>query len=105
MSRSVIFLAAILTTIWSQATAKPGDCFQMEEDPVRPNDFRWTLTETANWELIWDQGDRKITLQTGSAGSGIPWRTAFEADGTVHSYRLIRDILFFDRDVYEPGCR
>src|SRR5262245_37114154 len=100
MSHSVIHVAALLASIWSQAIAKPGDCFRMEEDPVRPNDFRWTLTETEDWRLIWNQGDRKIELQTGSAGSGIPWRAAFEPDGTVHSYRMIRDVLLFDDDVY-----
>jgi hypothetical protein len=76
----------------------------MEQDPVRPNDFRWTLTETEDVTLIWDQGDRKITLQTGSAGTGIPWRSADEPDGTMHSYRMVRDVMLFDRDVYEPGC-
>lgn len=99
MSRSVIHVAALLASIWSQAIAKPGDCFRMEEDPVRPNDFRWTLTETANVELIWDQGDRKITLKTGSGGTGIPWRIAVEPDKKVHSYRMVRDVLLFDDDV------
>ena len=104
MSRSVMQFAAVFASISSQAIAKPGDCFRMEEDPVRPNHFRWTLTETANVELIWNQGNRKITLRTGSGGSGIPWRIAVEPDGTVHGYRMVRDVLLFDQDVYEPGC-
>src|SRR5262245_18859922 len=96
MSRSVMYIAVIFASIWSQTFAKSGDCFRMEQAPVRPNDFRWTLTETEDWELIWDQGDRKITLRT---GTGIPWRSAEEPDGTMHGYRIVRDVMLFDSDV------
>ena len=88
----------------SQAVAKPGDCYRLEIDHVRPNAFRWTLTETEGNELIWDRGDEKIVLITGSIGSGIPGRTATEPDGTFHTYREVRDVLVFDMSVYEPGC-
>jgi hypothetical protein len=88
----------------SQAVAKPGDCYRLEIDPVRPNAFRWTLTETAGNELIWDHGDKKIVLTTSSDGSGIRTRTATEPDGTMYSYRWVGDVLVFDMDVYEPGC-
>jgi hypothetical protein len=88
----------------SQAAAEPGDCYRLEIDPVRPNAFRWTLTETEGNELIWDRGDEKIVLITGSGGSGIPVRAAFEPDETMHSYRWVGDVLVFDMSVYEPGC-
>src|SRR5690349_12713029 len=93
MSRSVMYSAVILLSTMSQAAAEPGDCYRLEMDPVRPNAFRCTLTETEGNELIWDRGDEKIVLITGSGGSGIRSRTASEPDGTFHTYRWVRDVL------------
>src|SRR4051812_10191330 len=96
MSRSVIYGAAILLSTSLQVFAQPGDCYREEQDIVRPGDPRWTLTETDGPDLIWDRGGEKVTLSTASAGSGIPVRTASEPDGTMHSYRMVRDVLVFD---------
>jgi hypothetical protein len=88
-----------------QAIAQPGECYREEQDVVRPNEPRWTITETENGELVWDRGGDKIVLTTGSAGSGIPTRMAVEPDNkTIHSYRMVRDVLVFDMTVYERGC-
>jgi hypothetical protein len=106
MSRSLMFGAVILCSMLSQAIAQPGDCYRAEQDVVRPHEPRWTLTEAEGWELIWDRGGDKVTLITGSAGSGIPVRTAVEPDGkTMHIYRMVRGVLVFDMVVYEPGCQ
>jgi hypothetical protein len=54
-----MYSAVIVLSTMSQA-AQPGDCYRLETDPVRPNAFRWTLTETESWDLIWDRGDEFI---------------------------------------------
>jgi len=107
MSRSVVLVPAMLTCLMVRtASAVPPDCYRLEFDIVTNSEPNWTLTfDPDSNDLIWDRDGTKIRMVTGTVGSGIPGRVAVEPNGEIHTYRMIRGVLVFDMDVYEPGCQ
>lgn len=92
--RSLVLIAAVVAT---PAAAK--ECYQLIEDP------EWTITINdpgVEPEWLWKQGDRTVEIMTGSAGTGIPVRVAYDSDLNGVAYMFHKGDLIVDMSVYQP---
>jgi hypothetical protein len=92
--RSLLLIATLIAT---PAAAK--ECYRLVEDP------EWTITINdpgVEPEWLWQQGDKTVAVTTGSAGTGIPVRVAYDPDWNGYSYIFHKGDLIVDMSVYEP---
>jgi hypothetical protein len=99
--RLFLLVAGIL---WMIAVARADEqptCYTSAENPD------WTLTDAVTKDgagFVWMQGKKRVELTVGSIGTGIVARMATEANGKVHTYLSLPNLLVLDMVPYEAGC-
>jgi hypothetical protein len=99
MSKNVSVAAAFVFCLMSDV-AYAENCFH------KPNDVTETISEADTGStLIWSHGQKKVTFETGSGGTGVDYRLAFDKKGKGFRYEYKGKNLIFGSVTYVPGCK
>jgi hypothetical protein len=85
----------LLVTLASPAFAA---CYHKDGDAAE------TITETEGSGLLWRHRGRSVLFETGSGGTGIDYRIAYDPEGNGFRYEYVGDLLIFGGVRYIKGC-
>lgn len=95
-------MRTVLALLLMMSPAVAGQCYTHEDQ----KDWTITLNDPGTQpELVWKQGSETVELDTSGAGTGIPVRVAWDAEGNGYKYRFVGDMLLVDMELYTPGCQ
>jgi hypothetical protein len=99
MIRNFAATTALMTALMA-GSAHAADCYH------KPDDVTETISEADDGSsLVWSYGKKKVTFETGSGGTGVDYRLAFDKKGKGFRYEYKDKNLVFGGVTYVPGCK
>lgn len=80
-------------------TAASAECYHKQGDPAE------TIREDEQTGgLVWEHKGKRVEFETGSGGTGVDYRVAFNSQGQGFRYEYDGDVLMFGGVRYLKGC-
>lgn len=80
-------------------TPASAECYHKQGDPSE------TIREVEQTGgLVWEHKDKRVEFETGSGGTGVAYRIAFNAQGEGFRYEYEGESLMFGGVRYLKGC-
>jgi hypothetical protein len=69
-----------------------------------PSDKTETIRIDDLGTITWTHGEKAVDFETGSGGTGVEYRVAYDPDGNGFRYEYVGDDLVFGGVKYVKGC-
>lgn len=89
---------AILCSACLFASPALADCFR------NPDDRSETITVEESGTIVWSHRGKRVEFETGSGGTGVDYRIAYNPQGKGFRYEYAGEDLVFGGVRYVPGC-